>query len=184
MVSFFGTETSPSSGASSPTIIRNSVVLPDPFGPTSPTFSPGLSWNDASTKRTCRPYCLLIRVNETISANHPGRRREPVQRRVADRRAGWRVEGDRRLDRFGGALEEALDVGGHQRRRRLVARARGTVEGAARLDVGERFRRRGADLRHRRAAGEPHQALDQRARGGAADLLLVRRRRGGGERRL
>ena len=33
MVSFFGTETSPSSGASSPTIIRNSVVLPEPFGP-------------------------------------------------------------------------------------------------------------------------------------------------------
>ena len=33
MVSFFGTDTSPSSGASSPTIIRKSVVLPAPFGP-------------------------------------------------------------------------------------------------------------------------------------------------------
>ena len=33
MVSRFGTETSPSSGASSPVIIRKSVVLPEPFGP-------------------------------------------------------------------------------------------------------------------------------------------------------
>ena len=33
MVSFLGTETSPSSGASSPTIRRKSVVLPAPFGP-------------------------------------------------------------------------------------------------------------------------------------------------------
>jgi uncharacterized protein (DUF1501 family) len=39
----FGTDTSPSSGASSPTIIRKSVVLPAPFGPTRPTFSPALS---------------------------------------------------------------------------------------------------------------------------------------------
>ena len=69
MVSFFGTDTSPSSGASSPTIIRNSVVLPEPFGPTRPTFSPGLSWNEASTKRTCRPYCLLTLENEIISTD-------------------------------------------------------------------------------------------------------------------
>ena len=59
MVSFFGTDTSPSSGASSPTIMRKSVVLPAPLGPTRPTFSPGLIWNEASTKRICRPYCLL-----------------------------------------------------------------------------------------------------------------------------
>ena len=49
-----------------PTIMRKSVVLPAPFGPTSPTFSPGLSWNDASTKSTWRPYCLLMRENEII----------------------------------------------------------------------------------------------------------------------
>ena len=67
MVSFFGTETSPSSGASSPTIRRKSVVLPAPFGPTSPTFSPGLSWNEASTKRSWRPYCLLMRANEIMA---------------------------------------------------------------------------------------------------------------------
>src|SRR6185369_13151361 len=60
MVIFFGTETSPSSGDSSPTIMRNSVVFPAPFGPTRPAFSPGLSWNDASTKMSCLPYCLEI----------------------------------------------------------------------------------------------------------------------------
>ena len=60
----FGTETSPSSGCSSPVIIRNSVVLPAPFGPTRPTFSPGLSCIEASTKRIWRPYCfeMLVRV--------------------------------------------------------------------------------------------------------------------------
>ena len=66
-MSFFGTETSPSSGPSSPTIMRKSVVLPAPFGPTRPTFSPGLSWKEASTKRTWRPYCLLTRVNEIMA---------------------------------------------------------------------------------------------------------------------
>ena len=64
--SFLGTETSPSSGVSSPAIIRKSVVLPAPFGPTRPTFSPGLSWNEASTKRTCLPYCLLTREKAII----------------------------------------------------------------------------------------------------------------------
>src|SRR5713226_5016962 len=63
MVAFLDTDVSPSSACSSPTIIRNRVVLPDPFGPTRPTFSPGLSWKDASTNRTCRPYCLLMREN-------------------------------------------------------------------------------------------------------------------------
>src|SRR3990172_8425719 len=66
MVSFFGTEISPSSGTSSPAIRRNKVVLPDPFGPTRPTVSPGLSWKEASTKRSCRPYCLLTRVREIM----------------------------------------------------------------------------------------------------------------------
>src|SRR6516225_2799288 len=66
MVSRFGTDTSPSSGSSSPTTIRNNVVLPAPFGPTSPTFSPGLSWNEASTNSSCLPYCLLILENEII----------------------------------------------------------------------------------------------------------------------
>src|SRR5690349_12984989 len=66
MVSFFGTETVPSSGASSPTTIRNIVVLPAPFGPTSPTFSPGFNWNEASTNSNCLPYCLLMFEKEII----------------------------------------------------------------------------------------------------------------------
>ena len=59
---FLGTEIAPSSADSSPTIIRKSVVLPDPFGPTRPTFSPGLSWKEASTKTSCLPYCLEMRL--------------------------------------------------------------------------------------------------------------------------
>ena len=59
----FGTETSPTSGDSSPVIRRKSVVLPEPFGPTRPTFSPAFSWNEASTKSTCLPYCLLTLVS-------------------------------------------------------------------------------------------------------------------------
>src|SRR4051812_4158252 len=66
MVNRLGTDTSPSSGSSSPTIIRKSVVLPEPFGPTSPTFSPGLSWKEASTKTSCLPYCLLMEEKEII----------------------------------------------------------------------------------------------------------------------
>src|SRR5438132_2261784 len=66
IVILLGTDTSPSSGVSSPTIMRNSVVFPDPFGPTRPTFSPGLSWKDASTNRICLPYCLLTFENEII----------------------------------------------------------------------------------------------------------------------
>ena len=50
-------------------IIRNSVVLPEPLGPTRPTFSPGLSWKEASTNRTCLPYCLLTLENEIIAAD-------------------------------------------------------------------------------------------------------------------
>src|SRR5206468_3377331 len=71
IVTRFGTDTSPSSGVSSPTIMRKSVVLPDPFGPTRPTFSPGLSWKEVSTKRTCLPYCLLMRENEIMASRSP-----------------------------------------------------------------------------------------------------------------
>src|SRR5262252_7618423 len=47
-------------------IMRKSVVFPAPFGPTRPTFSPGFSWNEASTNRTCLPYCLLTLENEIM----------------------------------------------------------------------------------------------------------------------
>src|ERR1700721_344048 len=66
IVNFLGTETAPSSGVSSPTTIRKSVVLPAPLGPTSPTFSQGFNWNEASTKSNCLPYCLLIFEKEII----------------------------------------------------------------------------------------------------------------------
>src|SRR5688572_32977948 len=72
MVSLRGTETSPSSGASSPTIRRKSVVLPAPLGPTRPTFSPGFSWKEASMNRTCRPYCLPRREKEIKPRSVPG----------------------------------------------------------------------------------------------------------------
>ena len=59
----FGRSIAPSSGCSSPTISRNTVLLPAPLGPTSPTFSPGLIWNDASTNRIWPPYCLVTDEN-------------------------------------------------------------------------------------------------------------------------
>ena len=42
------------------------VVLPEPLGPTRPTFSPELTWNEASTKSTCAPYCLVTLVKEIM----------------------------------------------------------------------------------------------------------------------
>src|SRR5512133_3519271 len=65
--------------------MRTRVVLPDPLGPTSPTRSPGLSWNEASTKSTCRPYCLLMR-EKAIMGKWPLHLRDvvPVHDRVED----------------------------------------------------------------------------------------------------
>src|ERR1043166_6022376 len=77
---FFGTETTPSSALSSPAIIRKSVVFPAPFGPTRPARSPALSWNDASTKMTCRPYCLLT-LEKEIMEQAPTSRRAAMSRR-------------------------------------------------------------------------------------------------------
>src|SRR5436309_6589675 len=52
-------ETCPSSGSSSPAIIRNSVVLPAPLGPTRPIFSPLFRAAEASMNRIWWPACLL-----------------------------------------------------------------------------------------------------------------------------
>src|SRR5215212_6408233 len=71
---FFGTLTTPSSASSSPVIMRKRVDLPAPFGPTRPAFSPGLSWNEASTKRTCFPYCLLTLLKEIMRGGQQDRR--------------------------------------------------------------------------------------------------------------
>src|SRR5271154_1421121 len=83
MVRRFGTETSPSSGASSFITMRKSVVLPAPLGPTKPIFSPGFNWKEASTKINCLPYCLWIFEKEIIR-NPNGRRARPetIQIRV------------------------------------------------------------------------------------------------------
>ena len=69
-----GRDTTPSSGVSSPAMILKSVVLPEPFGPTSPTFSPGLSWKDASTKSSCLPVLLGQALNGDHRAGDPGSR--------------------------------------------------------------------------------------------------------------
>src|SRR5689334_6464228 len=55
-------ETCPSSASSSPAIMRNSVVLPAPLGPTRPIFSPRWSAAEASMNRIWWPTCL-----ETLS---------------------------------------------------------------------------------------------------------------------
>src|SRR5580698_4730334 len=73
MVSFLGTETSPSSGDSSPTTMRKRVVLPEPLGPTRPTFSPGFNWKEASTKISCLPYCLEILEKEIMRKDQGSR---------------------------------------------------------------------------------------------------------------
>src|SRR5579863_2782763 len=83
MVTRRGTETSPSSGSSSPTIMRKSVVLPEPLGPTSPTFSPGFSWKEASTKMSCRPYCLFI-LEKEIKGKFQASRRSQVRASTLD----------------------------------------------------------------------------------------------------
>src|ERR1700683_2827155 len=93
MVSFLGTDTVPSSGDSSPTTMRKRVVLPEPLGPTRPTFSPGFNWKDASTKTNCLPYCLLMLEKEIIRTS-----------KLAD--AAWRddslTEGSRAANARGG----------------------------------------------------------------------------------
>src|SRR5262245_54879548 len=80
MLNRLGTVISPSSGDSSPTIMRNTVVLPAPFGPMSPAFWPGLSWNEASTNRIWRPYCLETLVRAIMGWSTFPRRAPPVHR--------------------------------------------------------------------------------------------------------
>jgi hypothetical protein len=67
MVTPRSTDTCPSSGGSSPVIMRKSVVLPAPLGPTRPTFSPLASAADASTNSRCWPFCLDMLSNRIIS---------------------------------------------------------------------------------------------------------------------
>src|SRR4030081_61953 len=76
MVTPRSTATWPSSGCSWPVIIRNSVVLPAPLGPTRPTFSPFWSAAEASMKSIWWPFCLLMlsrRIMCTRAWNSCGR---------------------------------------------------------------------------------------------------------------
>src|SRR4029453_5626222 len=57
-----------SSGGSLPAIMRNSVVLPAPLGPTRPVFSPFCSAADASMKRIWWPTCLETLSRRIIAA--------------------------------------------------------------------------------------------------------------------
>src|SRR3954466_13616694 len=63
-------ETCPSSGDSSPVIIRKIVDLPAPLGPTRPIFSPRKRAAEASTKRICGPCCLLIWSSRITGVAH------------------------------------------------------------------------------------------------------------------
>src|SRR5207248_6609743 len=67
-------ETWPSSGGSWPEIIRKSVVLPAPFGPTRPIFSPFWRAAEASMKRIWWPTCLLTLSRRIIGARKEGNR--------------------------------------------------------------------------------------------------------------
>src|SRR4051812_14534410 len=83
MVTPRSTTTWPSSGCSSPVIIRNRVVLPEPLGPTRPTFSPRWSAADASMKRSWWPFCLLMLSRRIIAGRGTGK----LRRRYATSRA-------------------------------------------------------------------------------------------------
>ena len=63
MVSFFGTETSPSSAASSPTIRRKSVVLPAPLGPDQPDLLAGIELKGGVDEEEL-PAVLLVDAGE------------------------------------------------------------------------------------------------------------------------
>src|ERR1700752_4658485 len=58
----------PSSGCSSPDIMRNSVLLPAPLGPTRPIFSPFCNAAEASMKRIWWPTCLETLSRRIIAA--------------------------------------------------------------------------------------------------------------------
>ena len=79
MVSFFGTETSPSSGASSPTIMRNSVVLPDAVRADEADLLAGIELERGVDEEDL-PAVLLADPGEGnhYFQSHQSTRREPV----------------------------------------------------------------------------------------------------------
>ena len=68
MVMPASTVTWPSSGCSWPAIIRKIVVLPAPFGPTSPTFSP--FW--IAHRRVDEQDLMAVLLADVVETNHGG----------------------------------------------------------------------------------------------------------------
>src|SRR6478609_819249 len=93
------TTTCPPSGCSSPTSKRNSVVLPEPFGPTRPTFSPRFTLAEASMNRICRPWFLLTESKRITARKMSG---EPALRKQSARFPAVRAA-------FGGRLPPLAD---------------------------------------------------------------------------
>ena len=65
---------SPASGASSPAIIRNSVVLPAPFGPITPTIPAGGSENSrfSNSRRSPKPFATPVASITRSPSRGPG----------------------------------------------------------------------------------------------------------------
>src|SRR2546429_3773484 len=106
--------TSPASGARSPEMRPNRLVLPAPFGPTIPTTSPGPTANDRSSAMTTRPnrfVTLSSSSSELVIRSLVGRKevggdlRRRLQRVVHDLRLNRELvallplDADRRGDR-------------------------------------------------------------------------------------
>ena len=68
------TRNEPESGASSPTIMRNSVVLPAPLGPMTPTMAAGGSENVSTSisSRSPYPFCNPSASTTTSPSRGPG----------------------------------------------------------------------------------------------------------------
>src|SRR5689334_11924710 len=69
----------PADGSSSPPRTRSSVVLPDPFGPTRPTWSPSKIPKDRSSKSGAAPNALVsacaLSSSSATSAGAPAHER-------------------------------------------------------------------------------------------------------------
>ena len=70
---------SPSSGSSSPAIIRKSVVLPAPFGPITPTIPPG-----GRVAQILDQQSVAVALRDAVGLDHD----------VSEPRAGWDVDLD------------------------------------------------------------------------------------------
>src|SRR4029453_4058332 len=143
--------------------MRKIVVLPDPFGPTRPTFSPGFSWKEASTNRTCLPYCLVTPANEIIQTTSLLRR--PSCRDVLPARGGlFDDAGDVLLQEV--ALANQIVGGLGDLRQVLIARGVALFDRSARiagvLALGTRFRERNErPLHSRRDVGRSGSVVEQ-----------------------